>query len=147
VFSCELADHRAEGPEICRNRSRAGSCGGDLGDGDLGDGDLGGGDLGGGRLGHLLGLHRSPCRIADDGERRADTHGVSLGHEYLHQRAGGRRRDLRVDLVGGDLEQDLVLGDHVAYLLGPPEDRPFRDSLPELGHGDRDRHCVPPTCL
>src|SRR6185436_16103355 len=45
-----------------------------------------------------------------------------------------RRRDLRVDLVGHDLDQRLVLGDMIARLLQPLPDRPLGDALAELGH-------------
>src|SRR5436190_1278741 len=52
--------------------------------------------------------------------------------------AGAGARDLGVDLVGGDLEQGLVLGDGVAWLLEPLRDRPLVDRDAHLGHHDLD---------
>ena len=46
----------------------------------------------------------------------------------LQQRAGDRRRDLGVDLVGGDLEQRLVDRDLVADLLEPAGDGALGDA-------------------
>ena len=74
--------------------------------------------------------------VADDGEHRADVDGVALRHADLGERAGDRRRHLGVDLVGGHLEQRLVLGDRVADLLEPLGDRALGDGLTELGHRD-----------
>ena len=56
------------------------------------------------------------------------------------QHAGRRRRNLRVHLVGGNLEQRLVAIDRVADLLDPSDDRAFRDRLAHLGHDDGCRH-------
>src|SRR5262249_11146501 len=56
--------------------------------------------------------------------------------------AGGRRRDLRVDLVRRHLEQRLVRLDAIADLLEPPSDGALSDAFAELGHGDRYRHVV-----
>ena len=56
-----------------------------------------------------------------------------LGQDLLED-ALVRRRHLRVDLVGDDLEQRLVLVDMVAGLLEPLADRPLGDALAELGH-------------
>ena len=54
----------------------------------------------------------------------------------LGEHAGDRRRDLRVDLVGRNLEQRLVAVDRVADLLDPADDRAFGDRLAHLGHHD-----------
>ena len=48
--------------------------------------------------------------------------------------AGRRRGDLRVHLVGGDLEQRLVAIDGVADLLDPADDGAFGDRLAHLRH-------------
>ena len=74
-----------------------------------------GGRLGGLRLGGL-GLRRRARRAAagvlavagDDGQLAADLGGLVLADHDPGQHAGGGRRDLGVDLVGGDLEQRLV---------------------------------------
>ena len=72
----------------------------------------------------------------DDRQLGADVDGVALLHEDLGHVAGRRRGDLGVDLVGGDLEEGLVLLDLVAHLLEPLGDGALGDGLPELGHGD-----------
>ena len=74
--------------------------------------------------------------IADAGQHRADVDGVTLLHQDLAQQPGRRRRHLGVDLVGRDLEEELVLGDLVAHLLEPAGDGPVGDGLTELGHRD-----------
>ena len=71
-----------------------------------------------------------------DREHHADVDGVALRHLDLGERAAHRRRHLGVDLVGGHLEQRLVLGDGVADRLEPLRDRALGDGLTELGHRD-----------
>ena len=56
--------------------------------------------------------------------------------EDLQQHAVVRARDLRVDLVGGHLEQRVVELDGVTDLLEPAADGALGDGLAELGHGD-----------
>ena len=80
--------------------------------------------------------------VAQDREPRTDLDGVALGHDDLGQHAGGRRRDLGVDLVGRHLEQRLVERDRVADLLEPRGDRALGDRLAQLRH--RDVHSVRP---
>ena len=95
-----------------------------------------------GRRGRLQGSCR--CRlgsrdgpgIADAGQHRSDVDGVTLLHQDLAQQPGRRRRHLGVDLVGRDLEEELVLGHLVAHVLEPAGDRALGDGLTELGHRD-----------
>ena len=68
----------------------------------------------------------------------ADVHRVAGVGEQLGERAGGGRGDLGVHLVGRDLDDRLVLGDRVAGLLGPLEDRALGDRLAHRGHLDLD---------
>ncbi len=68
----------------------------------------------------------------------ADGHGVAGLGEQLRDRAGSWRGDLGVHLVGGDLDERLVLGDAVADGLRPLEDRALGDRLAHRGHLDLD---------
>ncbi len=72
--------------------------------------------------------------VTDDREVGADRHRVVLLDEDLLQRAGHRRGDLGVDLVGRDLEQRLVDLDGVADPLEPARHGPFGDGLAERRH-------------
>ena len=78
---------------------------------------------GGGRLlGGCRRRRRGRSRAAPEPitrEEGADLDGLVLLDEDLLERAGDRRRDLGVDLVGRDLEQRLVDGDVVADRLEP----------------------------
>src|SRR3546814_10847444 len=69
--------------------------------------------------------------VADDRQNRADLDGLVLGDGLLLERARNGRRDLGVDLVGGDLEQGLVDGDLVADLLEPAGDGSLGDGRSE----------------
>jgi hypothetical protein len=92
----------------------------------------------GGRLGRL---GRGGPRTVAGGHARddlADVHGVTGLGEDLGDRARRRRGDLRVDLVGGHLDERLVLGDLVAGLLGPLEDRALGHRLAHRRHLDID---------
>jgi hypothetical protein len=75
----------------------------------------------------------------DVGEDRADGDGVALGGVDLRHGAGGGRLDLGVDLVGRDLDQDVVLGDLIALLFMPLQDGAFGDRVTHLRHGHLDR--------
>src|SRR5271165_4749264 len=78
---------------------------------------------------------------ADDG---VDLHSrAGLDFDVL-QRAGSGRRNLGVNLVGGDLKQRFVALDLLAGLLQPLGDGPFKDRLPHLGHDYVCRHIVLP---
>ena len=74
--------------------------------------------------------------LADRRDDAVHRNGLAFLDLDLGQHAGGRRRNLRVDLVGGDLEQRLVAIDRVADLLDPADDRAFGDRLAHLGHHD-----------
>ncbi len=89
----------------------------------------------------------SACAVrADDGHYGLDGHGLPFGHLDFLQHAGGRRRNLRVHLVGGDLKQRFVTLDLVAGLLQPLGDGAFEDAFAHLGHDHIDCHGVSP-CL
>ena len=94
--------------------------------------------LGGGRPRREL-QHRT-ASVTDRHERGADLDGLVLGDQDRLDHAGDRRRDLGVDLVGGDLEQRLVDLDAVADLLQPAGDRAFRDALAECRETDGFAH-------
>ena len=72
--------------------------------------------------------------VTDDREVGADRNRVVLLDEDLLQRAGHRRGDLGVDLVGRDLEQRLVDLDAVTDPLEPARHGPFGDGLAERRH-------------
>jgi hypothetical protein len=74
-----------------------------------------------------------------DGDRCA------FGHPDLEQHASLRRRDFRVDFVGGNLEERFVLVDDVADALDLADDGPFGDRLAHLGHQDITGHGVRPS--
>ena len=65
---------------------------------------------------------RGAVTRGDLGEHAADTDGVALGGVDLDHGAGDGRGDFRIHLVGGDLDECLVLGDLVAFLLMPLQD-------------------------
>ena len=79
------------------------------------------------------------AKFSDDG---ADTNSFVLIGEDLKQNASSRGGDLGIDLVGGDLQQGFIGGDSVTNLFQPAGDGAFGDRFTELGHLDRERHCV-----
>ena len=79
---------------------------------------------------HRLALRRDHAHDGVDRHRRARLDADLLEH------AGGRRRDLGVDLVGGDLEERLVALHLVADLLHPLGDGALGDRLAHLRHDD-----------
>jgi hypothetical protein len=83
--------------------------------------------LGGVRLARLR-VGRDPREHRPDLDRRPDP------DEDLGQAAGGRRRDVRVDLVRRDRGDGLLVLDPVADLLVPLDDRALGDRDPHLGH-------------
>ena len=91
---------------------------------------------GGSRRGRQIRREHSDARL------HVDRH--ALGYEDLDHHAGGRRRHLRVDLVGRDLDDRLIGLDGVAHLLEPTRDRSLGNAGPHLGHNHinraRDRH-------
>ena len=91
---------------------------------------LGRGFLGRGFLRRrLLGRSRAAtlALLADHAELGADLDGLVLLRADLQEHAGDRRGDLRVDLVGRDLQQRLVDRDGVAHLLEPAGDGALGD--------------------
>ncbi len=103
---------------------------------------LRGGLFGRGRCrdGLLVRCGRRLGAVTDHGEVGADSRGVVLLDQDLHQHAGDRRRDLGVDLVGRDLEQRLVDGHLVAHILQPARHGAFGDGLAQRRHGHAFRH-------
>ena len=73
-------------------------------------------------------------------QHRLDGDRLPLLDQDLRDPARGRRGDLRVHLVRGDLEQGLVLGDQFPHLHEPLHHDPFHHAFPELGHHDVDEH-------
>ena len=75
----------------------------------------------------------------DQGERGTDGDGVALGRDDLRELARGRRGDLDIHLVRGDLDDGLALVNAVPDGLEPPGDDPLRNGLAHRGKGQRDR--------
>ncbi len=127
-----------------RSRGLSGGClgGGCLRGGGLGRGGFSGGCLGGGGLGGVLrrGRLRRGAAVADLREDRADLDRLVLLDQDLFDHTTDRRRDLRVHLVRGDLEQALVRLDRVADLLEPAGDRSLCDALTESGEDHGSAH-------
>ena len=71
-------------------------------------------------------------------EHGARGHGLVRPDEDLGEDSAGRGGDLRIDLVGGDLDDSLVGLDGVAFRLEPLQDRPLGHRFAHLGHGDLD---------
>ena len=92
-----------------------------------------GGSRGRGRVG---------LRRLDLGDLGVVRDGRALLGEDGRQHPRERRRDLRVHLVGDDLDDRLVLLDPVPGLLQPSADRALGDALAKLGHGHL-RHRAP----
>ncbi len=82
---------------------------------------------------HLAGL-------ADHDELGADGCDLTLGHENPEHRAGIRRGDLDGRLVGLDLDERIVLGDHLPLGDEPARDLALREPLAEIGELERARH-------
>ncbi len=72
----------------------------------------------------------------DTADHGAHGDGLIRLDQQLGDRAGHGRRQLRVDLVGGDLDQRVVLGDLVARLHEPLENGALGHRIAHL----RDRH-------
>ena len=123
VSPSELEGAAASAAASCVAGS-GGACGG-LGLGLGFRSSLGSRDLGSGRRDHR--------------ELRPDLDRLAFLHEDLLDDALAGARNLGVDLVGRDLEQRLVGGDLLAFLLEPLRDRPLGDRDAHLGHHDVDR--------
>src|SRR5690606_34920132 len=63
-------------------------------------------------------------------------HGAAVALDDLCQHTAGRRRNLEDDLVGLDLDEDLVGFDGLAGLFLPVEEGGLGDRFRELGHKD-----------
>ena len=136
--------HRALLADLPRNApAGAGDAARDRGDADaVGEDDLLGSPGSAGSAGLGLGSGRCGRTVRarlHAPDHLADVHGVAgLREDLLHHARRGRR-DLGVDLVGGDLDDRLVLVDPVARLLRPLEDDALGDRLAHRGHHDLDR--------
>jgi len=79
----------------------------------------------------------------DLGDQLLGYDGTTVAHHDLGQHAGGRRGHFHHDLVGLDLDQDLVLGHGLTGLLFPGQQRGFGHGLGQLGNFDfNDCHFV-----
>gem|GEM_PF-5070484 len=67
-------------------------------------------------------------------------HGLAFGCQNLRQHSRCRRRNLRVHLVGGDLQQRLVLLHALPNALDPADDLPLLHRLPHLRHHNVHAH-------
>src|SRR5438477_268838 len=74
-------------------------------------------------------------RITERGSRRIDSPDLNSGCGF-----SGGVGNLRVDLVGRDLEQRLIAVDLIARLLDPADDSALRDRFSHLRHDDIDGH-------
>jgi hypothetical protein len=86
---------------------------------------------------------RSGCTVGHDSENCPDVHGLAFGNADLRDDTAGRRRDLGVHLVGGDLEERLVAFDRFTNLLEPAGDCSFGHGLAELRHEDVSQRANP----
>src|SRR5699024_9175460 len=78
--------------------------------------------------------------LTDDCDDRADVDGVVFLCLNFKQSAGYRRRNLRINLVGGNFEQRLVCFDGVADGLQPLSNSALCYGLAQLGHLNGVRH-------
>ncbi len=78
----------------------------------------------------------SSSASADDGDDRVDADRRAFGDLDLGERAGDRRGNLGVNLVGRDFEDGLVALNGVADLLEPLGDGALGDGLAHLRHHD-----------
>ncbi|MNQ57715.1 hypothetical protein D3C85_718820 [compost metagenome] len=122
-----LGDAFAHGRDgdLDRGAARSGRCGG-------GGGRSSGGRSRRGGRGRSAFAHRTQHRAGNDG--------VAFSGVDRRQDAVGRSHDFQRNLVGFQLDQDFVLTDGVADLLGPLGDGGFADGFTEgggedIGHG------------
>ena len=88
----------------------------------------------------LVGVRLARASLGVDlSEERSDRDGVARLDQDALEAAGGRRGDLDVDLVGGDVADGLVGLDPVAGPLAPLDDRPLGDRDAHLGHASPER--------
>jgi hypothetical protein len=81
-------------------------------------------------------LRRGSLRLGlgvDLGNDLAGDHGVAVALDDLDQHAGVRRGQLQHDLVGLDVDEVLVAGDSLAFLLVPGNQGRFGDGFGQLG--------------
>ena len=89
------------------------------------------------------GLRRATSRI-DHANNRLNRHRLAFADFNFLQHARRRRRNFRVDLIGGDFKQRLVALDFVAGLLQPLRDGAFKNAFAHLGHYDVNGHVLSP---
>ena len=77
----------------------------------------------------------------DTGENLADLDHRSLDSNDFEQGSGHRRGNLRIDLVGRHLKENLIHRYRVTHILEPSGDRSFSDRLTQLGHRDVSGRC------
>ena len=58
----------------------------------------------------------------------------------LEEHTGSRTRNLRVDLIGGDLKYRFVLFNRIAHILKPLGNGPFSNRFAHLGHHQFNAH-------
>src|SRR5207249_3169565 len=68
--------------------------------------------------------------IADDRDNGVDLDGLSFLDQNVLKNAGGRRGNLGIYFVGGNLKERLVALDFVALFLEPLRDRTLKNALP-----------------
>src|SRR5579862_3966967 len=85
---------------------------------------------------NLLLFVRPGGAAADDGDDRVDLHGFAFLRADLGESSVNVRRDLGVDLVGGDFEERLIDLNGIADLLEPSGDGALEDGFAHLGHDD-----------
>jgi hypothetical protein len=76
----------------------------------------------------------------DHGDDGLDRNGLTFGNLDFFEHASGRRRNFRVDFIGGDFKERLVAFDLVAGLFQPFGDGAFKDAFAHLGHDHIDCH-------
>ena len=74
--------------------------------------------------------------LIDARDYGVDAYRLAFLHENLGEGAGGRRRNLGVHLVGGDLKERLIALDALAGLFEPFGQGAFHNAFAHLGHDD-----------
>ncbi len=95
-----------------------------------------GGSLGRGRRRNAGRRRRGRAAVADVAQHLARGHRVALADRDVLQHAVSAGRDFQRDLLRLQLDQDLVLLDRLARLLGPARHRGFGDGLSQRRRQD-----------